>query len=59
MNFFTSRNERDESGPFWGAGMNFNVGSRNQFTIRIDYEQYDTDGFDDIRSVSGGFIYNF
>ena len=59
LNFFTDRNERDESGPLWGAGMNFNLGSRNQFTIRIDYEQYDTDAFDDIRSVSGGFIYNF
>lgn len=59
LNFFTNRNERDEDGPLWGAGMNFNLGSEKQFTIRIDYEQYDTDAFDDIRSVSGGFLYRF
>ena len=59
FNFFTNKNERDESGSLWGVGMNFNLGSRKQFTIRLDYEEYDTDSFDDLKSVNGGFFYNF
>jgi hypothetical protein len=57
--FFGSGNEEDESGLLWGAGAFINVGSRNQFTIRLDYEQFETDVFDDIWVVSAGFQYNF
>jgi len=57
--FFGSGNDEDESGLVWGAGTFINVGSRNQFTIRFDYEQFETDVFDDIWMVSAGFQYNF
>jgi hypothetical protein len=49
----------DESGLVWGAGLFVNFGSRKQFTIRVDYEQFDTDALDDYWAVSGGFQYNF
>ena len=51
--------DKDESGLMWGAGMYINFGSRKQFTIRVDYETYDADVFDDLWAVSGGFQYNF
>lgn len=57
--FFGSGNEEDESGLLWGAGMFINLGDRNQFTIRMDYEEFDTDAFDDLWAVSVGFQYNF
>jgi len=57
--FFGSGNDEDESGLVWGAGTFINVGSRNQFTIRFDYEQFETDVFDDIWMVSAGFQFNF
>ena len=36
-----------------------NFGQRNQFTVRVDYENFDTDVFDDLWAVSAGFQYNF
>jgi OmpA-like transmembrane domain len=51
--------DEDESGLVWGAGVFFNLGSRKQFTIRVDYEGYDTDALDDFWTISGGFQYNF
>ena len=48
-----------ESGLVWGTGAFINIGSRNQFTIRVDYEQFETDVFDDLWLVSAGFQYNF
>ena len=57
--FFGSGNDEDESGLVWGAGAFINVGSRNQFTIRVDYEQFETDVFDNLWMVSAGFQYNF
>ena len=56
---FGSGNDEDESGLGWGAGMFINFGQRNQFTIRVDYENFDTDVFDDLWAVSAGFQYNF
>lgn len=59
--FFFGGNNRDEdeSGLVWGGGVFFNVGSRKQFTIRVDYERYETDALDDFWAVTGGFQYNF
>ena len=57
--FFGSGNDEDESGLLWGAGAFINFGSRNRFTIRVDYEAFDTDAFDDLWAVSVGFQYNF
>ena len=57
--FFGSGNEEDESGMAWGGGAFIKAGSRNQFTIRVDYEQFETDVFDDLWVVSAGFQYNF
>jgi hypothetical protein len=57
--FFGSGNDEDESGLLWGAGVFINLGNRNQFTIRVDYEEFDTDAFDDLWTVSAGFQYNF
>lgn len=57
--FFGSGNDQDESGTVWGAGMYINLGSRNQFTIRVDYENYDTDVFDELWAVTAGFQFNF
>ena len=57
--FFGSGNDQDESGLVFGGGFFINFGSREQFTIRVDYENYDTDVFDDLWSVSAGFQYNF
>lgn len=57
--FFGSGNDEDESGLVWGAGAFINAGSRNQFTIRVDYEQFETDVFDDLWMVSAGFQFNF
>jgi hypothetical protein len=57
--FFGSGNEEDESGLLWGAGAFINLGDRNQFTIRVEYEEFDTDAFDDFWAVSAGFQYNF
>ena len=56
--FFNNRDE-DESGLMWGAGAFFNVGSRKQFTIRVDYEEFDTDALEDFWALSAGFQYNF
>ena len=61
-NFFlsgTNNRDEDESGLVWGAGAFFNIGSRKQFTIRVDYEEFDTDALDDVWAFSGGFQYNF
>ncbi len=55
---FTSFDE-NESGLIWGAGMYISFGRANQFTIRVDYETYDADVFDDLWAVSGGFQFNF
>jgi hypothetical protein len=57
--FFGSGNDEDESGLMWGGGAFINAGSRNQFTIRVDYERFETDVFDDIWMVNVGFQYNF
>ncbi|MDH3375117.1 MAG: hypothetical protein OEM85_17295 [Gammaproteobacteria bacterium] len=57
--FFGSDNDEDESGLLWGGGVFINFGSRKQFTIRVEYEQYDTDALDDFWAVNGGFQYNF
>ena len=59
--FFFGTNNRDEneSGLVWGAGAFFNFGSRKQFTIRVEYEEFDTDALDDFWAVSGGFQFNF
>jgi hypothetical protein len=59
--FFFGGNNRDEdeSGRVWGGGALFNFGSRKQFTIRVDYERFDTDALDEFWAVSGGFQYNF
>jgi hypothetical protein len=57
--WFGSGNDQDESGMLWGAGALINFGRGNQFTIRLDYEEFDTDAFDDLWAVSVGFQYNF
>ena len=57
--FFGSGNDEDESGLMWGGGAFINAGSRNQFTIRVDYEQFETDTFEELWMVSAGFQYNF
>jgi len=57
--FGTNNRDEDESGLVWGAGAFFNFGSRKQFTIRVDYEEFDTHAIDDFWAVSGGFQYNF
>ena len=57
--FFGSGNDEDESGLLWGAGAFINLGDRNQFTIRLEYEEFDTDAFDDLWVVSAGFQYSF
>ena len=54
-----SGNDQDESGTLWGAGFYINFGPRNQFTVRVDYENFDTDVFDDLWAVTAGFQYNF
>ncbi len=51
--------DEDESGLVWGAGMYINFGPRNQFTVRVDYENYDTDVFKDMWAVTAGFQFNF
>ena len=51
--------DEDESGMTWGAGFLMNFGQRQQFTIRLDYEEFDADYFDDLWAVSIGFQYNF
>ena len=56
---FGNRYNQNESGLLWGAGMFVNFGTRNQFTIRVEYEQYDADALDDLWTISGGFQYNF
>ena len=60
-NFFFGANNRDEdeNGLVWGAGAFFNFGSGKQFTIRVDFEEFDTDALDDVRAFTGGFQYNF
>jgi hypothetical protein len=57
--FGTNNRDEDESGLVWGAGAFFNFGSRKQFTIRVDYDEFDTDALDDFWAVSAGFQYNF
>ena len=59
--FFFGANSRDEneSGLVWGAGAFINFGSRKQFTVRVDYEEFDTDALDDFWMVGGGFQYSF
>ena len=58
--FFGANNgDEDENGLMWGAGAFINFGSRKQFTIRLDYEEFDTDALDDFWAVSGGFQYSF
>ena len=57
--FFTCERNEDESGMLWGAGAFMHFGSRKQFTIRFEYEEFDTDVFDDLWAVSAGFQYNF
>ena len=48
-----------ESGVLWGGGALFSFGNNNQFTIRGEFEAYETDKLDDLWSVGGGFQYNF
>ena len=57
--FFGNRYDQNESGLLWGGGMYINFGSRNQFTVRVDYENFDTKVFDDLWAVSAGFQFNF
>ena len=57
--FGTNNREENENGLVWGAGTFLKFGSRKQFTIRVDYEEFDTDALDDFWTVSGGFQYNF
>jgi len=49
----------DESGFLAGTGVFVNIGTRRQFTIRLEYEYYDVDELDDLWTVTGGFQYNF
>jgi len=57
--FSTNSQEEDESGLLWGAGAFFNFGSSKQFTIRVEYENFDTDALEDFWAVTAGFQYNF
>ena len=57
--FGSGSQDEDESGLLWGGGVFINFGSRNQFTIRVEYEQFDADALDDLWTISGGFQYNF
>lgn len=50
---------RDESGVIYGGGLGVNIGTRRQFTIRVEYEGYDTDVLRDFWSVTTSFQYNF
>src|SRR5262245_19452762 len=40
----------------WGAGAGLNLG---HFTLRAEYEDFDSDHFDDLYMVSGSIIYRF
>ncbi|MGI9309133.1 MAG: outer membrane beta-barrel protein [Gammaproteobacteria bacterium] len=67
-----SSSENDE-GVVWGVGAFVNLGSRKQFTIRAEFEQYDLDDVsgdviadpfidnkvEDLWLFTGGFQYNF
>lgn len=57
--FGTGGRDEDESGLLWGGGVFINFGSRQQFTIRVEYEEFDTDALDDFWAVSAGFQFNF
>jgi len=57
--FGTNNRDEDENGLVWGTGAFINFGSRKQFTIRLDYEEFDTDALEDFWAISGGFQYNF
>jgi hypothetical protein len=54
-----NNSSENESGFLAGAGTFINIGSRNQFTIRFEYEYYDVDELDEFWSFTGGFQYNF
>jgi len=54
-----NRGSEDENGFIAGAGTYINLGSRRQFTIRLEYEYYDVDELEDFWSLTGGFQYNF
>lgn len=49
----------DETGVVWGGGLLFSLGDRKQFTVRGEFESYETDELDDLWSVGAGFQYNF
>lgn len=51
--------EKDESGYILGAGGQVSFGSAKQFSIRVEYEYFDTDELEDLWALSGGFFYNF
>ena len=48
-----------ESGALLGAGFLINLGPLQQFTIRLEFEDYETDNLDDYWTASAGFQYNF
>ena len=49
----------DESGFVVGGGGQVSFGSRKQFSIRMEYEYYDTDELQELWLLTGGFFYNF
>ena len=49
----------DESGIIWGGGGLFTFGANEQFTVRGEFEAYETDELDELWSVGAGFQYNF
>ncbi len=50
----------DDSGVVYGGGVQLNFGGNGQFTVRLEYEVYETDDLlDDVQGFTAGFQYNF
>jgi hypothetical protein len=63
--FYTGESEvgygysQDESGYVIGGGGQVSFGPSQRFSIRVEYEYFDTDELDELWAMSGGFFYNF
>jgi opacity protein-like surface antigen len=63
--FYTGESEvgygdqNNESGYVIGGGGQVSFGPRQQFSVRVEYEYFDTDELDELWAISGGFFFNF